>query len=477
MKQLTNTKASLLIFLLAVVILAALAQPARSSERVAQTDLPFKLHLPAISRVPGGWPPLFGVQMYGTTTPTSTFTPYLLQSKASWLRIPVYWSEVEPNNTTPANYSWLYVDAVLAIAQNRSINVIATIESAPSWAAQHPGSPIYAERLPDFAEFVGALVERYDGDGINDAPGNPVVMHWELYNEPDVTITNWRPGWGEHGAQYAAMLKTAYPAVKQANHRAQVVFAGLAYDWWDGPFVESFLDDVLAAGGGDYFDVMNFHYYPLFAPNWTDDGGVGLFEKAQAVRSKLQQYNVNKPLVITEAGWHSDNDVASPSTPENQARYVVELFVQSMAADVDVMIWWMLYDPGDWSATGLVANTSPPQLKPSFTAYTTIVSQLSRTEFVRAVDAPAPVHNPDGSIHSMNAYEFRDQPNGRTVYVAWMNPVNGTAVWPLQLPASQATLRNIYGAATVISDGDDGTVDGLITVPVSSQPVYVEVPW
>ena len=34
-------------------------------------------------------------------------------------------------------------------------------------------------------------------------------------------------------------------------------------------YVRSFLPDVLAAGGGAYFDVLNFHVYPAFAPNWV----------------------------------------------------------------------------------------------------------------------------------------------------------------------------------------------------------------
>jgi hypothetical protein len=59
-----------------------------------------------------------------------------------------------------------------------------------------------------------------------------------------------------------------------------------------------------------------------------------------------------------------------------------------------------------------------------------------------------------------------------------MNPVNGTVVWQLRLPGQQATVRSIYGNVTLnLTDAGDGVVDGQITVPVGSQPVYVEVPW
>jgi len=31
-----------------------------------------------------------------------------------------------------------------------------------------------------------------------------------------------------------------------------------------GPFYRYFLDDVMKAGGADYLDVLNFHYFPDF---------------------------------------------------------------------------------------------------------------------------------------------------------------------------------------------------------------------
>jgi hypothetical protein len=482
MNTLNKTRLVLFAAILCLSIFVAATRPAQGGVSREETEFPYKVYQPLIAHNFNAVPPLFGVQMYGSTRPTNPYTPFLLQSNASWVRVPVSWNSAEPVNTTPGNYSWAAIDAALAVAVHQSPRVIATVDIAPEWAADAPTSPIYPARLPDFAEFVKAVVERYDGDGYQDAPGNPVVNYWEFYNEPDAKLTNWVPGWGNNGAQYAEMLQTVYPAVKQANPRAQVVFGGIAYDWWEsasGPFVESFLDDVLQAGAGPFFDIMNFHAYPSFATNWTNDGSSGLYEKAQAVRNKLLNYQLDKPLIITEAGWHSSNELTAPSSPELQARFVTELFVESMAADLDVMIWWMLFDPGGGGyANGLITSAPNPATKPSFTAYTTLVSQLGGTQFVRMLATPPPVFNPDGSVHSMDAYEFRDATNKRTIYVAWMNPVNGTVVWQLRLPGQQATVRSIYGNVTLnLTDAGDGVVDGQITVPVGSQPVYVEVPW
>ena len=67
---------------------------------------------------------------------------------------------------------------------------------------------------------------------------------------------------GKSGAKYAEMLQAIYPAVKAANPNAQVLMGGIAFDYFEdqgGTFVRSFINEVLQAGGGDYFDIMNFH--------------------------------------------------------------------------------------------------------------------------------------------------------------------------------------------------------------------------
>ncbi len=131
------------------------------------------------------------------------------------------------------------------------------------------------------------LAERYDGDRVNDAPGSPIITYFEMYNEPDGNSLPEVRRWGHYGARYAQMLAAIYPAIKTANPNAKVLLGGIAYDGFEdkgGQFVRSFLDDVLNAGGGDYFDIMNFHAYPAFRGSWTPGKGSGLLEKANAIR-------------------------------------------------------------------------------------------------------------------------------------------------------------------------------------------------
>jgi hypothetical protein len=425
--------------------------------------------------------PLFGVQLYGNTLPNNKYFDDLVDSGATWVRIPVMWNLAEPERLDPPKeYNWIAIDRALSAARADAGNlqIIGTITHAPEWAAPGIKAPIYVEMLPDFAQFVQAVVERYNGDGIKDAPGSPVVTHWEFYNEPDSGVRPDDVRWGESGNKYAQMLATVYPAVKAANPQAQVVFGGIAYDWFQdqgGPFVREFLDDVLTAGGGQYFDIMNFHYYPAFSINWTGqgpEGGPGLLEKSNFIRNKLQnEYGLYKPMIITEAGWHSDSPPNQPSNQETQARYVVQLFTQSIAADIDVMIWWMFYDPGSgyWD-NGLVTNATPPVRKLSYTVYQNMVKEISPTHYQRRL----PLSETGNA--KLEAYEFTDWVYRRTLYIAWLNPINGGESHPLMIPATAATVKSMEGNLLgVITDGDDGIIDGKVTVTIGARPIYIEV--
>lgn len=434
--------------------------------------------------------PLFGVQMYGNTSDVSIYHPYLIESNASWLRVPISWGSVEPLELEPPVYNWNFVDRTFAAAtaEMGQLNIIGTIDGTPERAlityTNPPGEIIAPDKRDEFADFVAAVVERYDGDGSDDAPGSPIILHWEIFNEPDESLVN--PKWGNYGAEYADLLSFVYPAVKAANPQAQVLMGGIAYDWFDdvgGKFNRAFLPDILEAGGGDYFDTMNFHSYPAFASNWTANNGPGLLEKAQAVRSVLATHGYTKPLVITEAGWHDNASANLPSTPEIQSRYVVQLFTQSFAAKLDVMIWWMLYDIGGNYPydTGLVRlenlnETEQVVEKVSLKTYQEVVNELSTAHFVRKLPTS------ETGSSDLEVYEFSDNTKNMTIYVAWLNPVDTTSSVPLKLPATQAvvieSIPNQTGGelrSYVIQDGDDGKINKEITIAIGGRPLYIEI--
>ena len=478
------TLVGLLLMMLGIVLASGVAAGPAAEQAAPQQET--RLYLPvAITGRPTKWSAesIFGVQMYNDSRPNTQYYDSLMGSGATWLRVAMHWHLVEPADTTPDAFSWTYSDAAFGAGRvgASGMKLIGTIESAPAWAvvsADKPDGPLRPEALTDFAEFVAATVERYDGDGLQDAPGSPVVDYWEFYNEPDRRLNTSDGRWGLHGVEYAQMLSIVYPIVKSQNPDAQVLLGGLAYDFFTeqgGPFNRAFLDDVLNAGGGAYFDIFNFHGYPSFAYNWLPPGttapGSGLLEKAIYLREKLTALGIDKPFMVTEAGWHSNNPPNVPGSEEIQSRYVVELYVQSLAADIDAMIWWMLFDPGGggWD-NGLVTMDNPPRQKLSFTAHQTIVNMLTGLEFSRIL-TQAEIGN-----SAVEAYQFTDPLDDSALYVAWMNPVDVDGATTLALAAEEAHVVNIYGQTTAtLLDGDDGSDDGHVQVTITGQPAYIEV--
>jgi hypothetical protein len=418
----------------------------------------------------------FAVQIYGDSGSRSRYFTPLLESGASWVRVQLNWSSVEPTNQNPPQYNWASADRVVAAAKDGCINVILTHSVNPDWAATEIVGPIDKVSLERFVQYFSAVVERYNGDGVNDAPGSPIVNNFEFYNEPDSGISAFGEAWGFHGDKYADLLKAVYPAVKATNPNAVVIFGGIAYDGFTengGAFVRHFLDDVLDAGGGPFFDVMNFHQYPIFAGSWTSGNGPGLIEKAAAVRQILANHGLTKPLIITETSWWNNSPPNAPaSNDEIQSRYVVALFVQGLAADIGLNTWWPLADigPSYQYNTGLVTADNPPVRKPALNVFALMTRELAAVQFVRTLPA-AETGNPDLEVH-----QFNDLAAGQTLYVAWLNPVSNTGLpaAPLQLGATVVEVKDMYGAVSSVNDGADGASDGRVTVPVD-RPVYIRV--
>jgi len=494
-----HIRCAILAIVLAMVIVSGLsgsawtpAVDAESSEamRVTETDADGASNMVTVPVVMSNYvPPVshpFGVQMYGSLADENVSHDLLRSSGTRWVRWELSWSAIEPVEATPAEYNW-YCDGALLTAYQQGIELIVTINGNPRWAAvetpdgYYANGPIKPEKLDRFAQFVRATVERYDGDGTDDAPGSPVVRYFEFYNEPD---NGSEPGglqggpyWGPFGQEYAEMLCTVYPVAKAASPHAMIVFGGIAYDrfWEQEPiFVESFASDVFADGGSACFDIMNFHFY-FFANRPWKDYGPDLMGKANAVRALLQDAGIgDKPLMCTEAGAPSAVSYTPgdpKATPAVQARRAAIVAIESVAADLESVIWWMWKDRGidPLPYYGLVTTTLRP--KPSLDAYQVAVEEVGDAilEEILYLDT------------KVEAYRFRT-PQGTRLYTLWVidDPVQEPPpeiedrYRNVTIPLTSATITDLYGNSYVRTDGDDGYIDSCISLTIGLDPIYVE---
>ena len=402
----------------------------------------------ALERMP------FGVEMLAEVDDPAAIT-LAREGGAHWTRTGLSWATIEPTNTDPANFNWTTYDQRFANLAAAGLIPIVIIGSNPTWAAEYPCGPITDTNLLDFADFLTALVSRY-----KDPPYN--VKYWELYNEPDCgdPIHHWGGCWGNDGDKYAAMLQVAYPAIKGADPEAKVVFGGLAYDFFEsdpqnGPFVESFLDDVLIAGGGNYFDIMNFHYYEFWKWRWQDlyncSGvrGMGVTCKAVYLGNKLATYGLSKPIFCTELSrWSTEEKWSSE---ENQARYVPQAFARGMSANLESVIWFTLVDYETKYGYGLL-NPDYSEKK-SYQAYQILSSELAGAQYLRRL----PDEETGGS--QIEAYEFTLPCPDRFLWVVWTNDDNKRQ---MDFPVSRLRVVDKYGSETIVIDGQAGDLDDIV---------------
>ena len=428
-----------------------------------ETVLPPTYYLPYVAKNPP--PTVYGVQTYW---PVSRALGKVQAMNARWMRVQFSWAHIEPSDTTPENFDWDALDAAAGAAKSIDLYLIANIQGNPSWAAEYPGGPLYVGRVADFVELMAAAAERYDGDGKSDAPGSPVIHHWELYNEPDNGSRLYAEAgygyWGDHGAEYADLYRQVYPAMKAANPYARLLNGGVAYERFreddpDYPYVRRFLDDFFGAGGGEYIDIFNFHYYPNFAGLW-EPYGRELIGKTAYFRSKLAQYGLNLPIVCTEIGQHSDP--SRGGSDELQSRYVAKTYVWAAAAGLEYANWFALRDiTSDFPYLyGLLDDTWQP--KPSYHAFKTGAEQLGRATFLHALSASELGGSPaEGYLFS----EF-----AQWIYVVWMNDRVTRSV---QIDGSSAQVVDLYGVQSSVLDSDDGSTDGVVTIDVGADPAYI----
>jgi hypothetical protein len=219
-----------------------------------------------------------------------------------------------------------------------------------------------------------------------------------------------------------------------------------------------FLEGILRNQGGDYFDAVSFHAFATYSggqiqeisPSWSARGGV-LLGKINFLREVMANYNVDKPLMITEASvfcpeGFPDCSPVSNGFLEAQADYITWLYLRSWAQKVMGVIWYTLEDSG-WRSSGLHISSTP---KPAYYAYQFAAKKLDEATLV----------GPLNQYSGLSGYQFRSP--GKRIWVLWSPSRTDTMI---SVPAGATKVFNKYGDTIT-------PVSGQITV---NSPVYIEL--
>lgn len=245
--------------------------------------------------------------------------------KGGWVRPhsgPFVWGWIEKEKE---NFNFDDVDNWAEEAQNNNVATLATIWPYADWDQKtchdvkcevsiedqfYPrgkGDGIPKSRcapcsMEDYKTFLTKLVERYDGDGIEDMQGLKLpIKYWEILNEPELeeSFLTFYKGTQE---EYVQILKASNEAIKSTCLDCKVVQGGAA---GADPHSLDYWKKIFDLGGSKYFDIANIHYV-----NYGDLSTLNVKD----FKRIMQEKNVNKPLWVTEAEYESEEGVEQSFT-------------------------------------------------------------------------------------------------------------------------------------------------------------------
>ncbi len=420
---------------------------------------------------------------------------------AKWLRYGgdmFSWREIEPQRGL---YKWEKTDAIFSEASRNHLKLFVTLASLSRWMgpSNFPGDELSGDK-DEYKDFLKKTVERYDGDGLDDAPGSPVVNVWQIENEVDLDLASelLPPAAVE---DYVLFLKESYIIIKQTDPEAKVAMTGVGFlasgleDFFT-PVLEE-LDRIKESPSARYFDIFDFHWYPFLDKyNHFQESKDGIetsiylddyIDKIDLMLTKNGYQNM--PLYITEIGQYSGlpDHMALFRSEKNQTAELLKLYVYPLAKGVDKIFWVTITEwPGDgvfgnrdgaFDNMGLINNPIQDGLshkKLAYYTYKKMVEVLEGSDW----DSIQTIQESD------NVYLYKLTKTGRLIWVAW-NDSSATQ----QISISGITSSQVRVTATIpkYESGKDVTdysttfqmdtlavVNGSVSLQLGENPVFVE---
>lgn len=429
----------------------AAGEPLRVSRPIDGFDSPYIGHT-------GSWDGQGGA-MFGASKKPDLDTEKRMGLR--WTFMPVYWRKMEPDGpvdlAVEVPESWFALDAFVVAAHERGLNILmqapvmgGNAGGPPEWAGRREEGRSAPEKMDAAAEFAGKLAERYRPggtlarrEGWNDGYG---VCAWELDNEPEVYLTNWKGQAGDY-AEFAAKVAAA---IKQADPGAVVAAPAVAA--WEGsvPWLEEALGLHGLVGSptymkngelysiGPWIDVVSFHVYEgmdaIFSSKEVTAGSV----MRQVLAPFLAWQEKTEGAAKGFPCWHTEGnfDFVGVTPQEERAAWRFQFFARSFAAGV---------------AKVVVMDASEKE-------------QAAVKTFVEVLPDPFPIVPAE---HQLTVLEgkvvaYRHTEPARTVWVLWAK--NGTPGAKVEVPVSgeSARIYNVDGRVKTVNS-DEGNI--LVALP------------
>lgn len=238
-------------------------------------------------------------------------------------------------------------------------------DGTPEWElANYIPTNLYAPAIVDgevnpenyWAAYVYKTVDTY----------KDYVDVWEIWNEPDwVADYNYTLTWDQEAPtaaqlvrfggsihDYVRMLRVSMEAAKLADPDAKIALGGIGYPsflaailrYTDEPQAGAVTPEFPSTGAA-YFDILNYHYYPLWTPGNSDAGTDGFFATRDAFAAEMAAAGVApRPFSVTEVGAPRSSYEGGPGGVEYARNFYVKVMTRAHSEGFVRADWFILSD-------------------------------------------------------------------------------------------------------------------------------------
>ncbi len=279
----------------------------------------------------------------------------------TWVKQQFEWRDIEVQGK--GRFEWNEPDRIMKAIDDAGLKVVARVDGSPGWARTEQVYPDDGppDRMSDWTDFLTALATRYKGR----------IDAYEIWNEPNLMRE-----WGREppsAAEYVAMLRASYAAIKRADPQAIVITGALS------PTTETsanarpdttFLREMYAAGARGAFDMLGAHAAGFKSAPETDPALVAndprlnnndpsppdlrrayTFRRVEDLRQiMVENGDADKSVAVLEMGWTSDNRPSSDYrwhsvTEHEKADYLARAFKYARANWPWMALMTVIYIP------------------------------------------------------------------------------------------------------------------------------------
>ncbi len=365
----------------------------------------------------------------------------------------ITWDSIEPQKGA---YDFTASDNAILNLQQGGVNmIVATLRAINMWggnaaaqAGYDPKDPMTANSgfpsdINAWKAFIAAMVERYDGDGIDDMPGLLYpVKYWQVEGE-------WMWQWKDTTENYLAFLQITYNEIKKADPAASVIAGAItgaiAFAVGEGFDSTGYFEKDDGAGGSvkvsraqlsaspsyrkalakagnllnygqNFFDIVDVHLYS------RNSGAIA--PAMDWLRYTMSSYGYLKPV------WSLENAGPLYGYMEDlHAGEVVKRYLYAITSGIEKIFWSSLHVTPGWPEKyqNLSLIDTYNRNKQAFYTYKTLVSKIDGYDTIEPIDIGAGV----------NCFKVTRQ--STVTYILWSDQ-RGTGT--LTLPASTLRVTN-----------------------------------